>query len=338
MLKIHQRYSLKYNHTFGTDIVSDYFSEPASSEELRYVVSHAANKGWNSLVIGDGSNLLFTKPFHGIIIHPVISGINKVDESGSEVLIRAGAGINWDQFIIHCIRNNWHGTENLSLIPGSVGAAPVQNIGAYGVEAKDIIEYVTALDTNTAELKTFSNSACEFGYRDSIFKHGEPNRYIIDSVVFRLKQEFQPVLDYGTIKQEFLEKKHHDAMALRETVISIRQKKLPDPAKVGNAGSFFKNPVISSDKFNQLEKDQADIPHYPAEKGKIKIPAAWLIEKAGWKGTRENEVGTWPLQPLVIVNYGKATGQEIFDFSEKIRNSIKEKFGITLEHEVTLVS
>jgi len=338
MLKIHQKYSLRNNHTFNTDIVSDLFTEPASPEELVFALRHTSDKGLNRFLIGEGSNLLFTGPFHGLVIHPVLTGIEFVDESGSEILVKAGAGVNWDDFVASCVKNNRFGAENLSLIPGSVGAAPVQNIGAYGVEVKDIIDYVEVLDTSSMNFSMMPNHACEFGYRDSIFKHGDPDRYIVTAVVFRLKKRFEPVLDYGNIKKVFISKKRQDANALRETIIGIRQSKLPDPMETGNAGSFFKNPVVDQSVFQQIEASWENVPHFPAGKDHIKIPAAWLIEHAGWKGKREGDVGTWPHQPLVIVNYGGASGQEIFGFSEKIRQSINETFGIYLEREVTIVS
>lgn len=337
MLKIHQKHSLRNNHTFRTDIASDLFAEPASAEDLVFALTHTRDKGLKRILIGEGSNLLFTGTFKGLVIHPVLTGIECVDESGSEILVKAGAGVNWDAFVASCVKNNWFGAENLSLIPGSVGAAPVQNIGAYGVEVKDIIDYVEVLDTNAMTLSMLPNHACEFGYRDSVFKHGDADRYIVTAVVFRLKKRYEPVLDYGNLKSDYFKNPQQDAYALRETVIKIRQAKLPDPLETGNAGSFFKNPVVDLARFQQIEASWKNVPHYPAGNDQVKIPAAWLIEHAGWKGKREGDVGTWPHQPLVIVNYGNASGQEVFDFSEKIRYDIKEKFGIILEREVTLV-
>ncbi|MCA1747835.1 MAG: UDP-N-acetylmuramate dehydrogenase, partial [Bacteroidales bacterium] len=251
--------------------------------------------------------------------------------------VKAGAGVNWDTFVEHCVQQKWYGTENLSLIPGSVGAAPVQNIGAYGVEAKDIVEYVEVLDTIEMKPAVLSNAACEFGYRDSVFKHGAQDRYIVTGVVFRLTKNGALLLEYGNVKELFLKTPEQDLQGLRDTIIAIRQSKLPDPEVSGNAGSFFKNPVIGNEQFLQLEADYSTVPNYPAGQHKIKVPAAWLIEQAGWKGAREGDVGTWPLQPLVIVNYGSATGKEIFEFSEKIRISVAEKFNIGLEREVTVI-
>jgi UDP-N-acetylmuramate dehydrogenase len=337
MIQIHQQYSLKNNNTFGLDIVSPLFTEPQNTDELVFALNYSGDRSLDRLVIGEGSNLLFTDPFGGLLIRPLMQGIEKVDESASEVLVKAGAGVNWDTFVAHCVQQKWYGTENLSLIPGSVGAAPVQNIGAYGVEAKDIIEYVEVVDTIAMKPAVLSNAECEFGYRDSIFKHGAHDRYIVTGVVFRLKKMGELLLDYGNVKELFLKAPMQDLQGLRDTIIAIRQSKLPDPEVSGNAGSFFKNPVISKEQFLQIEAEYASVPNYPAGPDRVKVPAAWLIEQSGWKGVREEDVGTWPLQPLVIVNYGAATGKEIFIFSEKIRQSIIEKFNIDLEREVTVI-
>ena len=367
MIQIRQQHSLKHNTTFGVDIVAPLYCEPASISELEFAVRYAGDRSLGHFIIGEGSNLLFTGPFDGLLIRPLLTGIEVVDRSASELLVRAGAGVNWDSLVAYCVQLNWYGTENLSLIPGSVGAAPVQNIGAYGVEAKDIIEYVEVFDTFKMGPEILSNAACEFGYRDSVFKHGEPDRFIVTAVVFRLALGGDLVLGYGNVKEKFLGAPEQNLQTLRETIIAIRQSKLPDPEVTGNAGSFFKNPVIAREQFLQLEKsyeavpgypvgtgypagtgnaagpDNPAVPGYPAGTGnpvgteKIKVPAAWLIEQAGWKGVREGDTGTWPYQPLVIVNYGSATGEEIFNFSEKIRFAVLEKFGIDLEREVTVI-
>lgn len=338
MLKIQSNYSLKNNTTFGVDIACNWFAEPKNLAEIEFVTHHAKEQAWTTAVIGEGSNLLFIHPFKGLIIHPIIKGIEKVDESDSEVLLRVGAGENWDDFVAYCVNNNWYGTENLSLIPGSVGAAPVQNIGAYGVEARDIIEYVEAFDTAEMKLEVFSNTSCQFAYRDSIFKHAQKDRYIVAHVVFRLKKTGALILHYGNVKEKFLKEEDQNLLGLRKTIISIRESKLPDPEYYGNAGSYFKNPIIDNELFLLLKSKYGVMPAYPSGKGNFKIPAAWLIENAEWKGVREGDVGTWPQQPLVIVNYGNASGEEIFLFSEKIRESVKEKFGVALEHEVTIIS
>ncbi len=338
MLKVHENYSLKENTTFGVDIVTTWYAEPTSAEALLFAIEHARKKGWKYYITGEGSNLLFTNDYKGLIIHPLIKGVSVVNESESEILVKAGAGENWDQFVANCVLENWYGVENLSLIPGSVGAAPVQNIGAYGTEAKDIITYVEVVNTRNMQQEVLSNTACEFGYRDSIFKHGDPGKYIVTAVLFTLKKNAALMLEYGNVKEVFMQREKQDLESFRETIIGIRSSKLPDPSETGNAGSFFKNPVVTAGTFEALKSHYKKIPNYPAGAGRVKIPAAWLIETAGWKGVREGDVGTWPQQPLVIVNYGNATGRQIFDFSEKIHLSILKKFGIRLEREVTVIS
>ncbi|MEX2369564.1 MAG: UDP-N-acetylmuramate dehydrogenase, partial [Bacteroidales bacterium] len=244
MLKIHKNYSLKNNTTFGVDIVSSWFTEPETVEELEYGIRHAQERALEYLIIGEGSNLLFTGPYEGMIIHPLLSGIDLLDESETELMVKVGAGVNWDAFVEHCVRHNWYGTENLSLIPGSVGATPVQNIGAYGVEAKDLIEYVEVFNTQKLNVEILSNTACKFAYRDSIFKHIYGEHYIVINVVFNLKKKKNFVLDYGNVKEEFMKFTEQNLANLRQTIISIRENKLPDPEETGNAGSFFKNPVV----------------------------------------------------------------------------------------------
>ncbi len=338
MLQVHENYSLKENTTFGVDIAAAWYAEPTSAEALLFAIEHARKKGWKYYITGEGSNLLFTDDYKGLIIHPLIKGVSVVDESASEILVKAGAGENWDQFVANCVAQNWYGAENLSLIPGSVGAAPVQNIGAYGIEAKDIITYVEVVNTRNMQQEVLSNAACEFGYRDSIFKHGIPGKYLVTGVLFGLRKNASLMLDYGNVKDVFMQRETQDLKNLRETIIGIRSSKLPDPSETGNAGSFFKNPVVAAGTLEALKSHYTKIPNYPVGAGRVKIPAAWLIETAGWKGMREGDVGTWPKQPLVIVNYGNATGRQIFDFSEKIHMSILEKFGIRLEREVTVIS
>lgn len=337
MLKIHESYSLKKNNTFGADIACSWFTEPKSVNELIFALGHASERSWKVMVLGEGSNMLFVDHFHGIVIHPLFKGIDIVDESGSELLVRAGAGENWDHFAGHCVSKGWYGPENLSLIPGTVGAAPIQNIGAYGAEVKDFIEFVEVLDTAEMKPAILSNAACEFGYRDSLFKHGQPGRYIVTHVIFRLRKKSELRLDYGNVREEFARQERQDLQGLRHAIVSIRQGKLPDPGTYGNAGSFFKNPVVSRLNYTELKDKHPGIPHYPAGDNTVKIPAAWLIENAGWKGVRLGSVGTWPAQPLVIVNYGGATGKEIFEFSEKIKANIESRFGIELEREVTII-
>lgn len=337
MLNIQHNYSLRNNNTFGVNIACSYYTAPSTVTELEYALRYASERNWKYYIIGEGSNLLFTSNFNGLIIHPQMKGIEKVDDSESEILLRVGAGENWDDFVDYCVNNQWFGTENLSLIPGSVGAAPVQNIGAYGVEAKDIIEYVEVFDINKMEPYILSNSACEFNYRDSLFKRGKSCRYIVTHVIFSLEKNGILKLEYGNVSEVFNQAKNKNLAALRRAIISIRESKLPNPRDFCNAGSFFKNPLIQKAQFEQLLKEYKQIPAFPASNDKVKVPAAWLIENAGWKGIRDGHVGSWPKQPLVIVNYKNASGKEIFNFAEKIKNDVSEKFGITLEREVTLI-
>ncbi|MCA1747196.1 MAG: FAD-binding protein, partial [Bacteroidales bacterium] len=227
MIQIHQNRSLKKNTTFRLDIVSPLFTEPKNISELQFALAYAGDRSLDRLVIGEGSNLLFAGPFDGLIIHPVMQGIELVDESATEVLVKAGAGVNWDSLVAYCVQQKWYGTENLSLIPGSVGAAPVQNIGAYGVEAKDIVEYVEVFNTIEMKPEVLSNAACEFGYRDSVFKHGGHDRYIVTGVVFRLAKKGELVLDYGNVREALMKRQEQDLQALRATIIAIRQSKLP---------------------------------------------------------------------------------------------------------------
>jgi UDP-N-acetylmuramate dehydrogenase len=337
MRKVHKDYSLHAHNTFQVESNADYFSEPSDTDELKAIVEYAIERDLQVLVIGEGSNLLFRNNFKGLVVHPLLMGIEKIDESESELLVKVGAGENWDSFVSYCVENGWYGPENLSLIPGSVGSVPVQNIGAYGREAKDLIEYVEVFDMHSGEISILSNQACEFGYRDSLFKHGMPNRYIVTYVVFRLKTQADFLLNYGNVKEQFEKKETQNLSSLRDTIIEIRQQKLPDHKEYGNAGSFFKNPVIVEAQFEKINAEYVKAPNYPLANGSVKIPAAWLIDQCGWKGKKEGNVGSWPRQPLVLVNYGKATGEQIYQFSEKIASSVSDNFNITLEREVTLI-
>lgn len=338
MRKVHTKYSLHSHNTFRIESTAGYFSEPEDIKEIKALLEYTTQRRLQILIIGEGSNLLFKTDFEGMVIHPKIMGIQKIDESGSEVLVKVGAGENWDNFVAHCVGNLWYGPENLSLIPGSVGSAPVQNIGAYGKEAKDLIEYVEVFDLHTGEIDMLSNQACEFGYRDSIFKHGPHNNYLVTAVVFRLKLQAELLLDYGNVKEHFNKRETQNLSSLRDTIIEIRKQKLPDPEEFGNAGSFFKNPVITASQFGLISSKYEKVPHYPLANGDIKVPAAWLIDQCGWKGKKDGHVGSWPNQPLVLVNYGHATGEEIFLFSEKIANSVENIFNIQLEREVRVIA
>jgi len=290
------------------------------------------------MVLGGGSNILLTRPFDGWVLKNSIPGVSISREDDDFVWVSAGAGENWHQFVLHCIANNWAGVENLSLIPGCVGASPMQNIGAYGVEIKDIFESLEAWSINDQTQVTFSKSDCAFGYRESVFKRKLKNQFIITRVIFKLRKIPVFHTSYGAIQQELemMGISELSIKAISDAVIRIRQSKLPDPAVTGNAGSFFKNPEIELTHYLALKHTYPDLPGYPTKTDTTKIPAGWLIEKAGWKGYRHGDAGVHPKQALVLVNYGKANGNEIYELSEKIVVSVKEKFGIELEREVNI--
>jgi UDP-N-acetylmuramate dehydrogenase len=290
------------------------------------------------LVLGQGSNILFTGDFPGIVVRNEITGIKAVDEDQSDVIIEAGSGVIWNDLVDYAVGMGWWGIENLALIPGTVGAAPVQNIGAYGVEAADVIMRVNAFHLEKREWLVLENRDCGFGYRDSIFKGELRNKSIISSVVFRLSKKGRPRLDYSGIREELerMDISEPSASDISSAVASIRRSKLPDPAILGNAGSFFKNPVVNESEYRRL------VTIYPLLRAhrqgdNYKIPAAWLIEQAGWKGYREGNTGCYEKHPLILVNFGNASGKEILSFSEKIQESVFSRFGISLEHEVNIL-
>lgn len=336
---IHSNVSLKSFNTFGIDIKASHYAEVDSIETLQAVLSTCSGKNFPLLILGGGSNILFTQDFEGLIIRIVIPGIQIVREDVEHVWIQVGSGENWHQLVMHCVERNWGGIENLSLIPGTVGAAPVQNIGAYGVELKDVLEEVHGLQIDNGELHVFKNADCQFSYRDSIFKNSHKNQFVISSVLLRLDKDPRFNVSYGAVAEE-LKKINGNEISLRavsDAVIQIRRSKLPDPAEIGNAGSFFKNPEISQDKFKLLQNEHPDIPHYLLDNKQVKIPAGWLIEQCGWKGKRCGNVGIYPKQALVIVNYGQATGAEVKHLAEQIQASVYEKFIIKLMAEVNIL-
>lgn len=335
---IKHNFPLRNHNSFGINVYASLFAAPKSIDQLGLLMEQYDFSNHPSLVIGEGSNLLFTKNFEGLILNPAIKGIRVVAEDRDRVMVEAGACENWDHWVQYALKKGWYGIENLSLIPGSVGASPVQNIGAYGVELKDRFAWLEAWDLKEGKRIRLEPEDCHFGYRTSIFKSEYPGRYIITHVVFSLLKTPDLQLDYGQVRESFHEAGGCTAEDLREVIISIRSGKLPDPSAYGNAGSFFKNPVIEANEFEVLQIEFPDIPSYATNDDSfIKVPAAWLIEKSGWKGKRQDSVGSWPDQPLVIVNYGGASGQEIFDFSEEIRQDVHRKFGILLEREVNVV-
>jgi len=350
-MQIQPNISLKKYNTFGIDVMAKYFasfnSTDALGQLLQYDDTRAATqkKQTEILVLGGGSNILFTKNFEGIVLKNEIKGIEITKEDDDYVYIRAGAGEQWHQFVLHCINNNLAGVENLSLIPGNVGASPMQNIGAYGVEIKDVFHSLEAFHLKEKTMVTFSLQDCAFGYRESIFKKKFKNQFVIASVTYRLNKK--PVFNtsYGAIEQE-LEKmavKDMTIKAISDAVINIRSSKLPDPAVIGNAGSFFKNTEIEHSVFKTLQSAFPAIVGYHLPNGNVKLAAGWLIEQCGpekgisWKGYRKGDAGCHAKQALVLVNYGHAEGNEIYDLSESIIVSVQQKFGVTLEREVNII-
>lgn len=337
MNDLYEQYSLKKLNTFGLEIMAARFCKLSSPETLNGLLEQEELIELPRLILGEGSNLLFTGNFEGLVIHPVIKGIELLEDDGEQVLVRVGAAENWDQWVWHATQKGWYGLENLSLIPGSVGSAPVQNIGAYGVELKDSFAWLEAWDLQDNQVVKLDKQACRFAYRDSLFKQEGQGRYLITHVCFRLHRTPRLMLDYGKVRATFNEAQGKTPEDLRNIIIHIRNSKLPDPNRFGNGGSFFKNPRVDKAIFNCMRVEHPEIPYYPDEYNEVKIPAAWLIEKAGWKDKRVGNVGTWPTQPLVIVNYGGATGREIYDFSEQILQEVDRKFGILLEREVQVI-
>ncbi len=324
--------------TFGVPTYAEYAFPIASETDLHTLVSHAHDMPPEWFILGGGSNILFSRPIRGLTLLVDIRGIEHLHEDTREVVLRVGAGESWDPFVSYCVTNGYGGVENLSLIYGSVGATPIQNIGAYGTEVSEVIEYVETVDLQTGEDVTFSREDCRFGYRTSIFKSPAYRRYFITHVVYRLSKNPQVNTSYRSLQTALATKDISSPTIadVRRTVIELRQSKLPDPAQVGNAGSFFQNVHVSQAFFAELQKTFPDIPSFSITRDIIKVPAAWLIEYCGWKGYREGDAGVWPYQPLVMVNYGKAGGQDILDLSERVRTSVWNTFGLWLEREVTV--
>jgi len=332
-----ENFSLKEYNTFGVDVQAKKFISVHTSEELIKVLQQTYAS--ELFILGGGSNMLLTKNIDKTVVHIAIKGIELISESREEVILKVGAGENWHQFVLYCIENGYGGLENLSLIPGNVGTAPVQNIGAYGVELKDTFKSCEALRIQTLEVETFNLNQCEFGYRNSVFKNKLKNEYVITSVNFRLsKKKHQLSTSYGAI-QVHLEKKGIKSPSIKDisnAVISIRQEKLPDPKKLGNSGSFFKNPIVSENRFKEIQKDFPEMPFYTLSDQQIKIPAGWLIDQAGLKGYREGDAGVHENQALVLVNHGNASGENILDLSKTVRQKIYKKFGLHLQPEVNI--
>ncbi|WP_394993491.1 UDP-N-acetylmuramate dehydrogenase [Emticicia sp.] len=330
---------LKPFNTFGIEAKAKYFVEISTIVELQNILQNPDYQGIERLILGGGSNLLLTKDFDGLVIKINIKGFEVVKENDENIWIKSGAGVAWHDLVIHCVNQNYAGIENLSLIPGTVGAAPMQNIGAYGIEIKDVFEDLEAIEIATGKTKIFDQQICNFGYRESIFKHEAKGKYIILNVTFKLNKKPTFYVEYGAIKDTLAEMgiTELSIKAISDAVIHIRQSKLPNPAEIGNAGSFFKNPEIQKTQFEILKAQFPTIPSYPVSETTTKVPAGWLIEQAGWKGQRFGNVGVHAKQALVLVNYGGGKGEEIKILSQKIQVSVKEKFGIQLSAEVNFV-
>lgn len=337
-MQILENYSLQALNTFGLDSKARYFARIEDTNSLIQLLSDPKWKTVPKFILGGGSNVLLTQNLDGLVLLNELKGIEILKESDSEVWIRAMGGENWHEFVLHTIQKDYWGIENLSLIPGSVGASPIQNIGAYGAEVKDVIEEVSVLDLQTQDVKTFSNEDCQFGYRDSIFKRELKGKVFVLSVTFKLSKSPKPNISYAALRQELEASgaKDLNPKIISDAVIKIRKSKLPDPAEIGNSGSFFKNPEIDKDTFLTLQRDYPDISYFPMPNGKVKLAAAWLIDKLGWKGYRQGDAGVHSRQALVLVNYGKAEGKVIYRLSEEILQSVQRKFGIELEREVNV--
>lgn len=336
---IERNYSLRDLNTFGIEANAAFFTTVKSATDLSSLLRDDEMRLLPKLILGGGSNILLTGDFNGLVIQNKIEGIEIVREDADHVWVKAGGGVVWHEFVLYTVQHGWGGVENLSLIPGTVGAAPMQNIGAYGVEIKDSFEELEAISLEDYSIRRFSRDECRFGYRDSIFKREAKGKYLIVSVTFRLFKK--PILNttYGAIEQEL------SAMGVNQptitdvssAVIQIRRSKLPDPALIGNAGSFFKNPEVEFAHYEKIKSEHPGLVAYPASHGKMKLAAGWLIEQCGWKGKQVGNVGMHSKQALVLVNYGNATGPELLEHAKKVQKSVLEKFGVLLEMEVNIV-
>ncbi len=338
-MKLFHNYSLKQLNTFQIESIASYFVEIKSMDELLELMREEVFKNNRILILGGGSNILFTKNFDGLVIHPTIRGIEIINEDSTWVYLKIGAGEIWEKLVEYAVKYNWGGIENLAYIPGRVGAAPIQNIGAYGVEIKSVLQSLTAVNLKSGKQKVFTKDECGFGYRTSIFKTRFRDDYFITDIT--LKLERTPTLKLGYVALDdylkannILKPKIKDIF---DAVVNIRKTKLPDPEKVGNAGSFFKNPLISKDEFVHLKKKFPQIRSYPQNDGSFKLAAAWLIESCGWKGKRQDDVGVHHTQSLVLVNHGEASGTQLLSLANNIQNTVKEKFGVLLEKEVNII-
>jgi UDP-N-acetylmuramate dehydrogenase len=337
-MNIQKNVSLKEFNTFGIDQKAKFFVQVSSLEDVRDALKEAQKAGLPIFILGGGSNILLTQDVEALVIKVNIKGYQVLKEDADHVWVQVGAGEVWHEFVQKAIASNWAGVENLSLIPGTVGASPMQNIGAYGVEIQEVFDHLQAVDIDTFELITFDHSQCQFGYRESIFKNKAKGKYVIVQVTFKLNKTPSYNIEYGAIQSTLTELGINalSIEAIGKAVIYIRQSKLPDPKVIGNAGSFFKNPTVSVSKFLHLKTLYPDIPGFANETG-MKIPAAWLLEQAGWKGKTFGKIGVHKQHPLVLVNYGGGQGSEIKQLSVTIQKDIENKFGILLTPEVNFV-
>ncbi|WP_137939522.1 UDP-N-acetylmuramate dehydrogenase [Chitinivorax sp. B] len=327
--------SLKSFNTFGVDVPARFFVQVHSLVELQAVLADTDMKEKPRLVLGGGSNILLTRPFDGLVIKLSLHGRDCVAEDADAVYVKGMAGENWHDFVQWTIAQGWAGLENLSLIPGTVGASPIQNVGAYGVEMKDLFHQLTALDTQTGRLCTLAKAECQFGYRDSVFKHGEVGRYIIVDVTFRLPKVPTWHTGYGEVQAELIAGgvTELNAQSISQAICDIRRRKLPDPTELGNAGSFFKNPIVAQTQADVLKAANPTMPVYPQAEGKAKLAAGWLIDQCGWKGFNAGAAGVYAKQALVLVNHGGATGPEIYSLAKQIQQSVMQRFGVEIEPE-----
>ena len=334
---LQENISLKSYNTFGIDVKARYFATFNDTDELAETLNLKSQT--SNLILGGGSNILLTKDYDGLVLKNEIRGIVELHEDSEYVYVKAGAGENWHQFVLYCIERNWAGVENLSLIPGNVGASPMQNIGAYGVEIDDVFWDLEAFHKKDKKVVTFTRSDCEFGYRESVFKEKFKDQFVILNVTFQLRKKPRFNTSYGAIEQELqrMGVRELSLKAISAAVINIRNSKLPNPGEIGNAGSFFKNPSVTNEQFVSLKARFENMAGHENIDGTVKLAAGWLIEQCGWKGYRKDDAGCHAKQALVLVNYGNATGTEIYNLSEEIIQSVKEKFGITLEREVNII-
>ena len=338
-MEIYKNFILTEHNTFGIHIRSKYFTEIVSISDLKEVVKSKEFLNSNFLILGGGSNILFTKDYDGLVIKNKIKGKKILSQDNEFVNLQIGAGENWHELVMFCVDNGWGGIENLSLIPGNTGTAPMQNIGAYGVEIKETFVELEAFEISTGKILKFNNSQCKFGYRESIFKNEKKNQFIILNITLKLHKNPKLNIGYGDVIS-VLKSNNIENPTIKDVsnaIISIRQLKLPDPKEIGNCGSFFKNPIITLSKLNIIRKKYPEIVHYPINNKEVKIAAGWLIDKAGWKGRTFENYGVHKNQALVLVNYGNAKGSDLLELSEKIIVDIKEKFDVTLEREVNII-